>query len=136
VQIVTRAADEDAERSLRRAGADVVISPYVYTGHRIAQALLRPNVLDFLDTVTGTFASSELRLLVEEVRVARTSPLVGHTLEQSGVRQKLGVMILAVKKPSGQMLFNPPSDTFIDAGDFLIAMGESEKLKQLEKLSD
>ncbi len=135
LQIIARASEEEAEKSLRRAGADIVISPYTYSGHRIAQALLRPNVLDFLDTVTGTFASGALRLLIEEVCVAGSSPLVGQTLEQSGIRQKLGIMVLAVKKTGGKMGFNPPSDAFIEAGDYLIAMGESDSLKKLEEMA-
>ncbi len=135
LQIVTRAADEDAEKSLHRAGADIVISPYSYTGHRIAQALLRPNVLDFLDTVTGTFASGKLRLLVEEVQVNRNSPLAGHTLEQSGIRQKLGILVLALKKTGGSMEFNPASDAVIEADDYLIAMGDSGSLKRLEGMA-
>ncbi len=135
LKIIARASEEEAEKTLHRAGADVVISPYSYSGHRIAQALLRPNVLDFLDTVTGTFASGALPLLMEEVCVAGGSSLVGQTLEQSGMRQKLGVMILAVKKANGRMGFNPPSDAAIEAGDYLIAMGEKESLKKLEEMA-
>lgn len=135
IKIIARASEEEAEKSLRRAGADVVVSPYSYSGHRIAQALLRPHVLDFLDTVTGAFVSGDLRLFIEEVRVAPASTLVGQTLEQSGIRQKFGVMVLAVKKTDGKMGFNPPSDALIEAGDYLIAMGESENLKKLEEVA-
>lgn len=135
LKIVARASEEEAEKTLRRAGADVVISPYTYSGHRIGQALLRPNVLDFLDTVTGTFASGALPLLMEEVRISGGSPLVGQTLEQSGMRQKLGIMILAVKKANGRFGFNPPSDASIEAGDYLIAMGEKDNLKKLEEMA-
>lgn len=135
LRIIARASEEEAEKTLRRAGADVVISPYSYTGHRIGQALLRPNVLDFLDAATGSLAAGGLRLVIEEVRVTRGSALVGHTLEQSGIRQKLGIMVLAIKKTDGSMAFNPPSDAFIEAGDFLIAMGENDRLKKLEEMA-
>ena len=133
LKIVARAAEEEAEKALRRAGADLIISPYTFTGHRIAQALLRPNVVDFLDTLMGPLTGSELKLQIEEVRVGERSPLAGRTLEEAQVRQRLGIIVLAVKKPAGgSMGFNPPPDARIDPGDFLIAMGESDNLKKLE----
>lgn len=135
IKIIARASEEEAETSLRRAGADVIISPYSYSGHRIAQALLQPNVLDFLDTVT-TFESGNLgSLVIEEVRLKSGSPLVGRTLETSGIRATLGVMILAMKKIDGRMGFNPPSDAPIEAGDYLIAMGELDSLRKLEEIA-
>jgi K+/H+ antiporter YhaU regulatory subunit KhtT len=38
------------------------------------------------------------------------------------------VIILAVKKASGAMLFSPTGNTPIDEGDLLIAMGERSQL--------
>lgn len=132
LKIAARAAEEEAQKSLRRAGADLIISPYTYTGHRIAQALLRPNVVDFLDTLMDPF---DLKLQIEEVRVAGRSALAGRTLEESQIRQSLGIIVLAVKKPGAERLgFNPPSGTRIEPGDCLIAMGESDNLKKLEGL--
>src|SRR5215471_18058878 len=52
LKIIARASEERAEKHLKTAGADVVISPYAAAGHRIAQSFLRPNVLDFLDIAT------------------------------------------------------------------------------------
>ncbi len=133
LRIAARAAEEEAEKTMRRAGADLIISPYTYTGHRIAQAMLRPNVMDFLDTLMGPLAGGELRLQIEEVRVGVRSALAGRTLEQAQVRQTLGVIVLAVKRTAdGRVGFNPPPDARIEPGDYLIAMGESEDLKKLE----
>ncbi len=134
LQIIARASDAEAEKALRRAGADLVVSPYSYSGLRIAQALLQPNVLDFLDTVTGSFASN-VHLMIEEVCLRAGSPLVGCTLEQSAIRQKLGIMVLATKKADGQMRFNPPFDASLEAGDYLIAMGAPDDLKRLEEMA-
>jgi len=134
LQIISRASDAQAEKALRRAGADMVVSPYYYSGLRIAQGLLQPNVLDFLDTVSGSFASG-VRLMIEEICVRAGSPLVGQTLEQSAIRPKLGIMVLATKKADGQMRFNPPFDASLGAGDYLIAMGERDSLKKLEQMA-
>lgn len=133
LKIVARAAEEEAEKSMRRAGADLIISPYSYTGHRLAQALLRPHVVDFLDTLMGPLAGGDLKLQIEEVQVGERSGLAGHTLEEAQIRQSLGIIVLAVKKAGGAALdFNPPPSARIDSGDWLIAMGQSENLKKLE----
>ena len=67
LKIIARASEEDAEKHLRKAGADIVISPYNFAGHRIAQSFLRPNVIDFLDLATAS--DRQLDLELAEVRV-------------------------------------------------------------------
>jgi voltage-gated potassium channel len=132
LRIAARATGEQAEEKLRRAGATTVFTPYTFIGHRLAQSLLRPHVLSFLD-VASAFEGRELDLDIEQVKVSATSPAASQTLEQSRLRQKLGVIVLAVMKPDGTMQFNPDGDTLIEAQDILIAMGERSKLQQLER---
>ena len=129
--ISARATDEQAEEKLRLAGATTVFTPYSFIGHRLAQSLLRPHVLTFLD-VASAFGKSDLDLEFEQVKVSATSPVGSKTLEESRLKQKHGVIVLAVMKPQGEMKFNPAADTRIEAGDVLIAIGERSKLKQVE----
>ncbi|MDD5541742.1 MAG: NAD-binding protein [Acidobacteriia bacterium] len=131
--IVARASEEDAEEKLRRAGATEVISPYIFTGHRIAQALLRPNVYDFLDVATSTMGAEKLNMQIEEVQVKSGSRVANRTLQESGIRQQMNITVLAVKKAGGKTMFNPASDARIEVGDWLIAMGDPANLKILEK---
>jgi voltage-gated potassium channel len=133
MRIVARAAEEEAEKSLRRAGADLIISPYSYTGHRIAQALLRPNVVDFLDNLLGPLDTREMRLQIEELRVGERSPLAGQTLADVHTGQ-IGIIVLAVKREGRPLAFKPASQERLAAGDFLIAVGENNNLKKLEGL--
>jgi voltage-gated potassium channel len=49
-------------------------------------------------------------------------------------RRDLGIIVLALRKPDGQMLFNPPPETTIGAGDYLIVLGEQQNLERLERL--
>jgi voltage-gated potassium channel len=130
--IVARAEDERAEQKLTRAGADRVVSPYSIGGARVAQAVLRPTVVDFLELATRT---EHLALQIEEVQIGRGSRLAGTTLRESQVRQDLGIIIVAIKKTSGDMLFNPTSDTLMEAGDTLITLGPRPQLDQLEGLA-
>ncbi len=108
-----------------------VFTPYSFIGHRLAQSMLRPHVLTFLD-VASAFGKSELDLEFEQVKVSETSSVGSKTLEESRLKQEHGVIVLAVMKPHGEMEFDPSGDTRIEAGDVLIAMGERSRLKQME----
>ena len=129
--VATRAVEEEAERKLRNAGADAVFTPYTITGYRLSQALLRPHVYQFLD-----FTSKNLGLDVdiEQVHVTEGSEFASRSLKETQIRRDLGVIVLAIRKASGEMLFNPPADAEIAAGDYLIVMGEPDNLRTLERL--
>lgn len=129
LMVVTRAAEEDAEDKLRRAGADTVFAPYSMTGHRLAQALLRPHVAQFLEFTTQNMA---LNVAIEQVRVEEGAEFVGKTLAELQIRRELGIIVLAVRKAAGEMIFNPPAETEICSQDFLIVMGEQPNLRDLE----
>jgi len=129
--IAARASDEQAEEKLRRAGAATVLTPYTYIGHRLAQSLLRPHVLSFLD-VASAFGKTDLDLEIEQLRVASGSLLSSRTLAEAHLGRTYGVIVLAVRRQNGVMQFNPQADVRLEAGDVLIAMGERQKLKQLE----
>jgi voltage-gated potassium channel len=130
--IVARAEGEGAEVKLRRAGASRVVSPYAIGGHRVAQAVLRPNAVDFIEFATR---SEHLELQIEEVEVGPGSPLVGNTIKESPIRSELGIIIVAVKKPAAKMLFNPSPDTALEVGDVLITLGRRQQLDGLAAMA-
>lgn len=130
--IIARAEDESSEQKLKRAGANRSISPYRIGGARIAQAIFRPTVVDFIELATRT---THLELQLEETLVAVASPLIGKSLRDSNLRHDLGVIIVAIKRPSGRMLFNPPPETVIETGDILIVLGDRQKLDALAALA-
>jgi len=129
--VATRAVEEESERKLRSAGAGAVFAPYTITGHRLAQALLRPHVFQFLDFTTSNLG---LDVDIEQVLVAESSEFASRSLKEAQIRRDLGVIVLAIRKANGQMLFNPPAEAEIVAGDYLIVMGEPHSLRKLEKL--
>lgn len=129
--IVTRASDDSAERKILRAGADRVVSPYHTGGIRIANTVLKPAVVDFLEFATKT---GNLELQIEEVTVSEKSKLSGCTLAESGIGRDLGIIILAIRKTDGTMEFNPGSKSMIQAGDTLVAIGEISKLNELDEI--
>lgn len=133
--IISRASEEDAESKLKRAGASAVISPYHYAGASMARMMTRPNVQSFLDVALSSFSEGGLNLQLEEIRVGPRSPLAGHTLGAAAIREKLGIMVLAIRQSKGGLEFNPGPEQLIASGDYLIAFGEKSKLRELETMS-
>jgi voltage-gated potassium channel len=133
LKIIARASEERAEKHLKTAGADVVISPYSAAGHRIAQSFIRPKVLDFLDLATSR--SGAFQMIIEEIRIAAGSTLSQATIGSSGIHHTLGIMILAIRRSDGETRFNPKAEDSIRAGDYLIAMGEPPQLAKLENMA-
>ena len=129
LKIIARASEDDAEKHLLTAGADSVVSPYHFAGQRIAQSFLRPHVVSFLDTATTHLG---MDLEIGEIEVGPGSVFSGKTIESSRIRQDRGVIVLAIKRAKG-MRFNPSPDDRIEAGDYLIAMGEPTQLRQIEQ---
>jgi len=130
--IVARAGEEGSEQKLLRAGADRVVSPYHIGGLRIAHTVLKPAVVDFIEFATK---SGNIDLQMEEITVQHNSKLAGLTLDECGIGRDLGIIVVAIKKVSGDMKFNPTFRTSIEAGDTLIALGEISKLRIFEDMA-
>jgi voltage-gated potassium channel len=129
--ISARASDEQAVDKLKRAGASTVFTPYTFIGHRLAQSMLRPHVLSFLDVASAFSGGGDLQVETEQLQINKESPLCNHTLEEARVHQTYGLIVLALKKAGGSMLFNPDGHTRVEDGDVLIAMGKREQLKRI-----
>jgi voltage-gated potassium channel len=129
--VAARIASEQTERKMRLAGADYVFAPYGMTGNRMAQVMLKPHVFQFIDFTTKGMG---LDVGIEQLRVPSASDLVSKTLLEAHIRRDLGVIVLAIRKSDGRMIFNPPAEAEIDGGDYLIVMGEFGNLRRLEQL--
>jgi voltage-gated potassium channel len=129
--VVTRVSEEEAGEKLRRAGADIVFTPYAMAGRQLADALLRPHVVEFLD-----FARSDIgpKVTMEQVCVAPKTEFSRKTLGQLLELRNSAVIVLAIRKQGGETIFNPPAELEISVGDFLIVMGERSSLKKLEQI--
>ncbi len=128
--VVARAVEEGAEKKMRRAGADIVFSPYSIAGHRLAHALIRPHEVQLLDFAGPAMG---LDVTMEQLRVSPDSPLASRKLSDVAPRQA-GLIVLAIGKPDGKMVFNPPVDTEVSGGDVLIVIGEQANLRNLENV--
>jgi len=129
--VSARVNSEQNEKKMRLAGADYVFAPYDITGNRMAQMMLKPHVFQFIDFTTQNMG---LDVGIEQVRVPAGSELVSKSLLEANIRREMGVIVLAIRKADGRMLFNPPADAAIEAGDYLIVMGEAQGLRRLEQV--
>jgi voltage-gated potassium channel len=129
--IIARAAEEGAEQKLLRAGADRVVSPYEIGGRRMAQCILRPSVMDFIELVTLSPEKAQMQL--SEVRVRAGSDLIGKTLLEAEIRARHAVYVIALKNGDSKMDMNPAPDTRVEENDVLILIGPSDGLLDLEK---
>jgi len=129
--IVARAIDEDTESKLIKAGANRVVKPYELGGSRMAEIVLRPGVLDFIDVVYG---SKKVDIHIEEITVKRGSKMDKKTLADLPLRSEFNTIIVAIQnEEKGLFIYNPKGDTIVDEGNKLIAIGEEANLDKLRE---
>jgi voltage-gated potassium channel len=133
VRIVARANDEAAVGRLLKAGADKVVSPALTGSSRMSQMLLRPAVADFIELAT---MAERLELEIEQVEISQESPFIGAALRDAGIRSEHGVIVIAIKRAGGEMIFNPSADTIIEERDALIVIGSHDSLLALERMAN
>lgn len=131
LNIIARASGSGSRAKLMAAGASTVESPYDMGAVSMAQRITRPTVTSFLDLA---LESNRKDIQMEEIPVSGTSDLIDIMLKDSGIRQRFNLIIIAIKKADGSMLFNPSFETRISQGDTVIAVGEADNLQQLEKI--
>ena len=131
--IVAKAVEERTRRKLLKAGANRIMSPYQIAGKRMASAILRPSVVDFLDVMVE---SGDMAMAVEEVRISGNSPLIGQTLRESGIGRATGALIVAIQRAGEKTRMNTTqkaslSSIPLEEKDVLIALGSDDQLKKL-----
>jgi voltage-gated potassium channel len=131
LHIVARAAEEQAEAKLIRAGANRVVAPTIIGGHRMAVALTKPAVDDFIDSITA----NKLELAFEQLEVDPGSILIGLKLRETNIRSELDIAIVSIRRSNGQTLFNPSGEVIIEGGDILIAIGKAESVMKLNSMA-
>ena len=141
IYVLSRSEEEASESRLIRAGADRVISPYAMGGMRMAMAILRPAMLDFfMELATKSHhlglstQGKHLELPTEEFAVGEGSALIGQSLEVSSIRGRYGLIVVAIKKDTGKIIFNPLTTYVIERGDNIIVMGDDAQLSRFSEL--
>jgi voltage-gated potassium channel len=132
IRVVAVAREEGADRKLKAAGADEVVSPYRVGGAWMAQMISSPTAADFMKIATGL---NPLDFYMDEQRIGTRSELVGRKLRETPIRSRYGVIVVGVRRADGTLVTNPPPDIELSAGDVLVSLGEQDKLEALHQLA-
>lgn len=129
--VLSRVLEDEAEKKILQIGASKVLRPYKESGLKIAQALIRPTLVDFMDLI---IRRKEISLVMEELVAKKNAKLVGKSLKDYNIRSTANVIVVAIKKPGEDIEFNPSPDVKIQTGDTLLVMGDKEDLKRFENI--
>jgi voltage-gated potassium channel len=127
--ILSKAIDEEGERKILQIGANRVVSPYKLSGLKIAQGLIRPTLVDFIDLI---IRRKELSLYMEEFVVKKEAYITNRSLNECAIRRKANVIVVALKKPGEELVFNPSPDLKLEAGDTLLVLGNEQAIDLFE----
>jgi voltage-gated potassium channel len=131
VIVIARGSNEEAERKLKLAGADRVVTPYTTAGRVMAQLMIRPHVTSFVHAMTTSDAPG---LNWEEIEVTPECGVAGRTIGELGVFTRTGASIVAVRKRSGQLEMRPTKDTLLEESDVIVGVGSPDEIRMLEEL--
>jgi len=132
LRTIARASDSQSVRILYRAGAEKVINPIVAGAAAIARASIKPTVANFLELVN---ISRDLDLDFDSVHIMPGSPLIGKSLAESPLRSEYNAMVIAVKRDSGEYIYNPTGSLVIEQGDELIVFADGKRMANLRKVA-
>ena len=130
VRIISSLTNVKLKPKLTKAGANSVVSPNTIGALRIASEMIRPTVVDFLDTM---LRSKQGNLRIHQVVITQSTAAVGKTLGNSGLSERFGLLVLGAKKPGGEIQFNPGASIEIEPGLTMIVMGEVDRIADAQK---
>ncbi len=131
LHIVARADEESSVTKLEKAGANQIVNPYSIGGMRLAQQMVNPNVVEFMES---SLASGDIDISVDSVMLPANSKWNGKTLIELDIRKKCGASVLAIIR-NGQSFMNPNGQFKILAGDRVLVMGTKEQTAKFEKIA-
>lgn len=150
IRLIARSDSEEAERKLRQAGADRVISPYVAGGRTMAATALRPLSVDFMDLLAGSDCEVEEFQLSDDP--SRLGAINGRTLQELHLKRHTGALVLAVRNPepavpnpyayrgstylkaAPELIANPGGDVQVGPGQLMVVLGSKEQLARFRAL--
>jgi len=131
IRIITRMNDQKLEAKMKKAGANSVVSPDSIGAMRMASEILRPTVVNFLDTM---LRSKQGVLRIHELNVSDHSTLAGKKISESGLKDKFELLILGLKENNQDIIFNPLSSHILETDTKLIVLGKVADIARLKSL--
>jgi len=120
IRIIARAKQAATQRKLVRAGASRVVCPQVMGAAMMANTVLRPAVVDFVEV-----ASKGVDLEMDQLKLAAGSELAGKSLAELQLPKRVGVHVAAIRRSDGQTIYEPEPGVTLQAGDTVILIGKA-----------
>lgn len=130
IRIISSLTNVKLKPKLNKAGANSVVSPNTIGALRIASEMIRPTVVDFLDSM---LRSKQGNLRIHQVVIRQNTAAVGKTLGNSGLSERFGLLVLGARKPGGEIQFNPGAKLQIEPGLTMIVMGDVDDIARAQK---
>ncbi|SCB82323.1 potassium channel family protein [Weissella bombi] len=122
--VVAKAENNLHARVLDKVGADQVVRPESEMAHRLAEQLMTPNLLNFIDLgdkhSLGEIKIGNLRFANKEIA-------------ELDVRKRYGLTIISIRSED-RVVITPEPDEIIQVGDVLTVVGETKDVKHFESL--
>ncbi len=129
--VIARASGADAERKLRLAGADRVVTPYTSAGRMMAHLMIKPQVTTFVNVLTSA-RSPEFS--IDEIEVSPDCDVAGQTIGDVDALET-GAHIIALRRETeDSFTTRPPRGTVLTAGDVVVAVGAAQEIRALEEV--
>jgi len=130
LRIVSSMTDPKLEPKLKQAGANRVVSPNFIGALRIASEMIRPTVVEFLDSM---LRASQGNLRISQIVITAHCPMIGKSISESGLDRHYALLVLGLKEPTQELVFNPSPTSQLNAGTTLIVMGDSSDIARAKK---
>lgn len=125
LKIMTRVDHEETAAKAMRAGANGVVSPHTLGGTTLANGLLRPHSATFM---ANAFTRSQADLAMEDVEIGPSTGWHG-SLKTLRLHELYRVIVVALKRQSGELETAPGPDVEVRQGDVLVVVGRPEHVR-------
>ncbi|HEX4335796.1 MAG TPA: potassium channel protein [Polyangiaceae bacterium] len=132
VRIVAKAVTLGSEAKLMRAGANATVSPHRIGALRLVTELLRPHTAEFLDSMMRGTGEEQLRF--DDVEVCKGGKFEGRSLREAPIREEANVLIVAIRGPDGRFVYNPPADSKLEQGSYVVVLGTRDGVSRLRQM--
>ena len=130
LKIISRASDDASEHKLKRAGANNVIMPDKIGGTHMAALVTKPDVLEFIDHITG-----RINIRLEEILYSSLpESMRNKSIRELEIRNKTGANIIGFKTAGGEYVINPPPETIMMQDAKLFVLGTSEQVMRFKEI--
>jgi voltage-gated potassium channel len=128
ITIVSRVTRRTNIKRFIGAGVERVVLPEFVGGTKLADAILKPRVTEFL----GGTGLKESLVEMDDMPVEEASPFCGKTLKDLRIPQTYNVILAAIER-DGELIIPPMAGDVVKRGDILFMVGKKDDLKRLRE---